>query len=374
MDIALSGIAVFVAVAFAAHLASIAAAMRGCRKRPPADIPSPAPKVSIVRPVCGIENHLEATLRSALALDYPDYEVIYCIASAEDPALPLVKRILDGVPVGRGRLLVGNDRISDNPKLNNVVKGWRAATSDWIVMADSNVLMPPDYIQRLLAAWRPDTGAVSSPVTGGHPSGLAAELEVAFLNTYAVRWQYAAAAIGFGFAQGKSMLLRRDLVERGGGLRALAVDLAEDAAVTKLVRAAGLRVRLVDAPFLQPLGERSFADVWKRQVRWARLRRGSFRRWFALEILTGGLLPLLGAVVLGVAGQLPLLLVPLLALGWYGSEALLARAAGWPFGLRAVFAALLRDILLPVVWISGWIDAGFTWRGNAMRVATDPTG
>ena len=124
-------------------------------------------------------------------------------------------------------------------------------------MADSNVLMPRDYIERLLAAWRPDTGLVSSPPVGCRPDGFWAELECAFLNTYQVRWQYAAAAIGLGFAQGKSMLYRRSQIEAAGGIRLLATEPAEDAATTKLVRAAGLRIRLVDAPFEQPLGYRA---------------------------------------------------------------------------------------------------------------------
>ena len=58
-----------------------------------------------------------------------------------------------------------------------------------------------------------------------------------------------------------------------GGVRALAAELAEDAASTKIVRAAGLRVRLVDNPFQQPLGRRTLKEVWRRQTRWARLRR-----------------------------------------------------------------------------------------------------
>ena len=85
-------------------------------------------------------------------------------------------------PQVRARLLVGNESISDNPKLNNVYKGWRAAQHDWIVMADSNVLMPRDYLWRLLAAWRDDTGLVASPPVGCRPRGFWAELVCAFLN------------------------------------------------------------------------------------------------------------------------------------------------------------------------------------------------
>ena len=113
------------------------------------------------------------------------------------------------------RLLIGDDRVSANPKLNNVVKGWRAARHKWIIIADSNVLMPKDYIFRLLARWREDTGIVCSPPIGSDPKNFAAELECAFLNTFEARWQYAGERAGFGFAQGKTMFWRRDVMERG---------------------------------------------------------------------------------------------------------------------------------------------------------------
>ena len=139
--------------------------------------------------------------------------------------------------------------MSNNPKLNNVLKGWHAATHDWIIIADSNVLMPRDYIERLFASWRTDTGLVASPPIGSQPDGFWAELECAFLNTYQARWQYIADAFGFGFAQGKTMLWRRADLERAGGIEALGKEVAEDAAATKIVRGAGLKVRLVDRPF-----------------------------------------------------------------------------------------------------------------------------
>src|SRR5262249_15106896 len=66
--------------------------------------------------------------------------------------------------------------------------------------------------------------------------GFWAELECAFLNTYQLRWQYTSAAIGLGFAQGKSMLYRRSQIEKAGGIRLLAAEAAEDAATTKVVR------------------------------------------------------------------------------------------------------------------------------------------
>jgi ceramide glucosyltransferase len=350
------------------HIFSVVTATRRCRRTSHLPAPANAPKVTVIRPVCGFENNLEQTLRSSFALDYPALEIVVCVVSPDDAAIVLIDRLMAEHPGTVARLLVGNDPISENPKLNNVVKGWRAATADWIVMADSNVLMPPDYIQRLLAAWRPDTGVVCSPATGGAPVGFFAELECAFLNTYEVRWQYTAAETGFGFAQGKNMLFRRDVLERCGGMRALAAEPAEDAAATKVVRAAGLRVRLVDAPFIQPLGTRRAADVWARQVRWARLRRASFKTCYALEIVTSGLWPVAAAFGCWASSEdVSFAVVPACAAVWYGGEAMLARAAGWPLTWRSPFAWLLRDALLPVLWISGWLDSRFVWRGNQMR-------
>ena len=47
---------------------------------------------------------------------------------------------------------------------------------------------------------------------------------------------------------------------------------------------------------------------------------------------------------------------------------LLAAAAGWHLPLLYPLHAMLRDLLLPVLWFEGWREAGFVWRGNAMSV------
>jgi ceramide glucosyltransferase len=147
----------------------------------------------------------------------------------------------------------------------------------------------------------------------------------------------------------------------------LASELAEDAAATKVVRRAGLRVRLVDAPFEQPLGYRSAAEMWRRQVRWARLRRTSFKVYFMPEILAGGAWPLLAVAFAAAQSDLPLASVPAVAALWYGSEALLAWAAGWHLSARSPLAFALRDLLLPAIWFNGWLGSAFVWRGNQMR-------
>ncbi|RVU21508.1 ceramide glucosyltransferase [Methylobacterium oryzihabitans] len=352
------------------NLASLALAARrlGRRAEPPA---GPLPPVTIVRPVCGLESFSEETLGSGFRLDYPDYELVFCVADSSDPVVPLVRRLMAAHPAVRSRLIVGEERVGDNPKLNNCVRGWEAAAHDWIVLADSNVLMPPEYVQRLRAAWTPATGLVCSTPVGTRPAGFWAEVECAFLNTLQARWQYAGESLGLGFAQGKSMLWHRPFLDGQGGIRALAAEIAEDAAATKLVRAAGRRVHLVAAPFPQPLGRRRAAEVWSRQLRWARLRRVTFPLFFAPEIGIGAVPAMLAgyAALGGGAGLLAALAV---AAAWYGPEWRLAGRMGWHRSWRLPLACLVRDVVLLPIWAAAWIARGITWRGNAMDIRTKP--
>ena len=65
--------------------------------------------------------------RSTFELDYPRCEILFCVASAKDPVVPLVEALMAEHAGAGARLLIGDERVSNNPKLNNVLKGWRAA-------------------------------------------------------------------------------------------------------------------------------------------------------------------------------------------------------------------------------------------------------
>jgi ceramide glucosyltransferase len=353
------------------NLASILLASSRLKRRHVIAAPDGPQPVSIIVPSRGVEPFTQETLERAFSLDWPGYELIFCVAHAEDPVVRLIDAAIARHPKVPARLLIGDDRVSANPKLNNCVKGWRAARHDWVILADSNVLMPKDYVQHLMAAWRPDTGLVCSTPIGSRPDGFWAEVECAFLNTLQARWQYAGEALGLGFAQGKSMLWNKPMLDANGGIQALAAEIAEDAAATKLVNSLGLRVNLVASPFEQPLGQRSFAEIWSRQARWARLRRVTFPLFFAPEILTGAATPLLLALIAaaGAGISLPTTALCVLAIA-YLPECLLASAKGWYLSPRSVTAMIVRDVLLPVIWARAWFGGAVEWRGNAMTIRT----
>lgn len=361
----------FCIVATSLQVISCAIAAIRCRARTrPLPPPADAAPVTIVRPVCGIDNFARETLGSTFGLNYPDYDILFCAARDDDPAVPLVRELIAAHPRQRARLLIGDDRVGPNPKLNNVVKGFDAARGRWQVMADSNVLMPRDYIQRLLERWRPSSGCVVSVPIASRPANFWAELECAFLNTFQARWEYVADTAGVGFAQGKNMLFRRDLLDELGGIRALGEEVAEDAATTKLVRGIGRKVHLMGSPFEQPLAKRRAGEVWARQLRWARLRRITFPLMYIPELVTGCFFPLIaGAYAAAALHENVGLICALLLAIWLSAEAALARCAGWHLSWRIPAALLLRDLMLPALWIDAWLSDEVTWRGSTVSEA-----
>ncbi|HEU0060898.1 MAG TPA: glycosyltransferase [Hyphomicrobiaceae bacterium] len=361
----------FCLIALVLHASSIGAVWaRGRRPAPVVGRHGRGQVVSVIRPVCGLEDLEQMTLASSFQLTWPETELWFCVASAADPAVAFLERLIAAHAGSNARILIGDNCETANPKLNNLIKGWQAAQGEWIILADSNLLLPPDYVERLLARFTPDAGLVCAPPIASQPRGFWAEVECGFLNTYQGRWQYAADALGFGFAQGKSMLWRRADLDRLGGIAALGSELAEDAAATKLVRASGRKVRLAGPSFQQPIGERCATRVINRQTRWAQLRRMTFPRYFLPEILTGSLPPAVAATLAGelLGGPGVIIAVAFVSV-WLGLEALLARAAGWPLSWRSPFAWLLRDALIPLIWLRAFTAGGYEWRGNRVSIA-----
>ncbi len=363
----------FAIIVLLLHIISIALVMPRIGK-PTLSVPVPdhAPNITLLRPVHGLEYELEATLTSGLTLDYPNYRILFCVEEGDDPAANLVRRLIKAHPNADAALLIGHDPVSQNPKLNNLMKGWRVSDGDWIAMADSNILLPPDYLSQLLAKWDVHTGLVSSPAVGVDPKDWGGALECAFLNSYQARWQLAADQVGTGYAQGKTLFWRRSFLEDAGGPQVLASEIAEDVASTKLVRNAGLSIHLTRRPFAQPVGKRSWKTVWARQLRWSVIRRMGFPTLFLAEPVTSAALPL--AAFAGATFGLgwPFWLILIYVGLWYGAEWALARLAGWPSGPREAVAMLVRDVMILALWLAAWRQNSFEWQGHQLQDGVKP--
>ena len=153
------------------HGLSVALASRRCRQRslPPMAPPKDAPSVTIVQPLCGVETFSRETLRSIFALDYPSYEIIFCLASGDDPIAPLVRGAIEANPGHAARLLIGDHRISANPsqQCRQGVEGGALRLGDHRRFQRR---MPGDYLSVCWRAGAPDSGIVCAPPIGSRPS------------------------------------------------------------------------------------------------------------------------------------------------------------------------------------------------------------
>lgn len=332
--------------------------------------------VTLVRPLCGVEPFSELTLRSSFTQHVScSFEIIFCVAHAHDPIIPLVRALIAQHPDCNARLLIGDDKISSNPKLNSMAKGWYHALYDIVVFTDLNLLLTPDYLQHVLSMFDVQTACVSAPPIGSQPHGFWADVECAMLNSHAARWQYAAAFFGRSFAQGKTLAFNRAHI-KGDLMMALAREPAEDAATTKYMRELRAQLRLMSSPYAQPIGPRQLSAYWNRHSRWARLRRATFPHLFALEIVTGAFLPFMLMMGMGFSHGFDLLLGAIIFFGlWYASEYRFIRALGWPISWRSPLAWLVRDLFLPAFYVAAWLKADFVWHGHHMSSAkaTEPT-
>jgi len=326
-----------------------------------------SPFVTLLIPAHGIDPFAQRTFGAAFQQDYDNYEIVLTVASAADPVIPLLEALLARHRERRARLLIGDEQLTRNPKLNNLNKGWVASDGEWVAIVDSNAFMRRDYLRALVDAADDETGLVSSPAVGTCAEGIWAATEAAFLNTFQARWQFLADLLGFGFAQGKTLFWRRTLLDAAGGPAALGLDLAEDVAATKLVRRSGLKVRLVDRPVEQPIGRRRLADVWARQLRWTRIRRLGFRWLFLPEIALGAVVPTLAVAWLIATGAAPWPLLPAYLGLWYGAEWAMARLNRWPAGPLDVLAMPVRDAMLPLLYLWSFASDRIQWRGTLIE-------
>lgn len=319
--------------------------------------------VCIVRPLCGVEYRAWELIRSGLVLRWPMYRTLLCVSHSSDPAVLTAREAI--WRRDRAEILVGDNHKWPNPKLSNIEKGWLNVTERYVAFVDSNVELPANYLNEAVGTLRAEgkapVGMVSSPPAGSDPRNFWAKLECAFLNTYQARWQLLTDTLGIGFAQGKNLVFETSMLRAMGGLEFLASEPAEDAAATRMVRKSGLRVALLNRPTLQPLGNRRFRDVWNRQVRWARLRRATFASYFFPELFVGFAPALIALLLSGVSWHVVLWFF----ITWYGAEVVLAVKARWHVSIGYVIACVIRDLLLPAVWVAGW-GRNFVWRGNEM--------
>lgn len=371
MAIALTAAAALLtALATLYALAALLCRPRTWRPAGGAAAPAPTP-VSVLKPLCGAEPHLERNLATLCRQTHPCYQLVFGVRDPDDPAAAVVARLARRFPGLDLRLVVDPRVHGGNLKVSNLINMTAAARHPWLVLADSDIAVGPDYLERVSAPLAdPGTGIVTCLYRGVAAAGFWSRLGVLFIDTwFAPSVGVASRGGGSAFGFGATIALRAETLRGIGGFEVLKDRLADDFWLGELTRRQGLATVLSDLEVSTDVTERSLAQLWTRERRWMQTIRALNPPGYAFCFITFTLPMLALGVWLAPAPWNWALALPgvgaRLLLHWRAQPGRVALPLAL---LLALPLALLRDCLLLAEWLSAFAGTTTRWRGHRLRV------
>jgi ceramide glucosyltransferase len=334
------------------------------------------PPVTVLKPLCGAEPGLHEHLRSFCQQNYPEFQLVFGVRDAGDPACAVVKRLAAEFPSVPIELVVNPQLHGSNLKISNLINMLPYARHDILAMADSDAFVGADYLATVTGPLLThDVGLVTCIYRGTPTKGIWSRLGAMYINEWYVPSVLLAWLFGHqGYVSGQTVCLRRDTLQAIGGLRVLANHLADDHRLGELVRGLGLRIMLspyvVDGEHHEP----NFNSLTRHELRWMRTLRVLRPRSFRLIFLTFSLpLAVFGIVAAGAESSLSMTAWVL-----FGITVLARLVLHFVHRLRDDRAPVsdlwllpARDLLICWVWCRSFFTSHVTWRGKEFDVDAD---
>ncbi len=297
---------------------------------PSGDRDAPWPAVSLLKPLRGMEPHLEENLESFFRQDYPAFELIFGARDAGDPALGVVGALRQKYPGVKTRVILSGEPAYPSPKVYALEKMAASSSYQYLVITDSDVQVTPDFLKRIVRPLlKPSVGLVTCVYRGVPTGGLWSVLEALGMSVEMSSGVLVAELLeGMKFALGPAMATRKDVLARIGGIEALAAYYSDDFVLGQLTDAAGRKVVLSRHVIDHMALNRSARASLRHQIRWMKSTR--FSR------------------PLGHVGSLLTFAMPFGVLGIAAGLAM----GRWPLGLALLSIAVLNRIVQSIV--VGW--------------------
>jgi cellulose synthase/poly-beta-1,6-N-acetylglucosamine synthase-like glycosyltransferase len=223
-----------------------------------------APKASVILPCKGQDRELEENLRALFCQDYPDYEIVFVVATAADAALPVIERVmaeqqmicrepsgpanegLEGhLPEVKAKVCIAGISDRRSEKVNNLLGAVEEISQDSevLVFVDSDARVRSDWLRSLIAPLKEQTVGAATGYRWYLPErgGLFAALLSAWNGSVAT-------TLGDhnrNFAWGGSTAILKKTFERLKVKDAWQQAVSDDYALTRVVQKSGLRIAFV---------------------------------------------------------------------------------------------------------------------------------
>lgn len=344
--------------------------------------PGYAPGVSILKSLKGLDPGMMDAFRSHCRQNYAgEFELLFGISSLSDPAAAAVQALQAEFPERSIRLVECPRQLGTNGKVSTLAQLAAEARHDVLLINDSDITVGTRYLERVMRCFAaspqrdarrmeqtaPPVGLVTALYRGRAHGAVASRLEALGIATEFIPGVLVSKWIegGLHYGLGSTLAVRRDALEKAGGLLALVDHLADDYELGARVAQAGYRVELcaeVVETSVPPYGWRGYFD---HQLRWLRTvrcsRPGGYAGlvfthglgWAALNVLASGLSPV-SLWLLGLSFFLRLAQAMAVGAGVLGDHEVLANLWLLP----------LRDVVAMGLWMAGFAGDTIVWRGQ----------
>lgn len=235
--------------------------------------------VSVLKPLVGtpMDPNLMTNLETFFTLNYPKFELLFCVQEEGDPSIMIVQQLMKKHPHVDASCFIGGLEVGVNPKINNMQPGYLAAKHELLLVSDSGLLMKEDTLTDMVAHMTPDVGIVHQMPFTCDRKGWPAILEKVYFGTGHARMYLFLGlldALGFGVncCTGMSCLMRKKVLDEAGGISAFGIYLAEDYFFAKYIQDRGWGIRIASQPAWQNAGICRVKTFLSRLTRWCKLR------------------------------------------------------------------------------------------------------
>ena len=338
--------------------------------------PPKPPGVTLLKPLKGADAETDACLRSWFKQDYDgDIQILFGVASADDPVCPIVRRLLAEFPRTNAELVICGPLGGTNLKVAKLAQLEPKAAHQLLVVSDADVRVPSDFLTNALPLLdSPKVGLVNCFYELANPGTAALQWEAVAIN--ADFWSQVLQSKSLkplDFALGAVMATRRQQLNEIGGFAALADCLADDYQLGNRIARRGYRIELcpvVVECWTEPM---SWGQVWRHQLRWARTIRVCQPLPYFFSILSNATLwPLLWLAA--HPGLRELTFAGCFWLARLGTALNLQQLlTGTPARLSTAWLIPLKDLLQAGIWFLAFLGNRVEWRGRSMRLRRDGT-
>lgn len=330
-----------------------------------------APPITILKPLRGLDPGAYENFASFCRQDYPEFEILFAVNDAKDPAVPVVQKLIEDFPQRSIRLIVVSERLGPNTKVSNLCRLAREARHELLIITDSDVRVEPGYLQSVAVLFRnPGVGGVTALYRGRDNFEFVAALDcvgssAAFCGAALVARELE----GLKFMMGSTMATTKAILAEIGGFEGMVELHSDDYELGRRIAARGYRIELLPEPVWMAFPSETLGAYLRHELRWSigirNIRPGGH---FGM-LFTHGLPWAIAAALVAPSAAA--------GAGYLSAYFVLRFAMAWVVGvwglrdpvLRRRFWLLpVRDLLSFFVWLASFGMNRIEWRGSSFTL------